>query len=165
MPISDAWCRFDLSSSSRWLDDSHCNALSVRGLSMPLYEDGTNRKLPGSALHDIDRDLFAKPYTAARIGRSVKSQRGLVPPVRSMTRVRRRQSYGAAVMNSSGGAPSHIEAEPFPFPGTPAARKYGCLCPVSEPRQGTEESPLVLHTNCPLHGVKAYEEHLKGPRH
>ena len=65
----------------------------------------------------------------------------------------------------AGVAPSRIEAESFPFPGTPAARKYGCLCPVSVPRQGTQQSPLILHTNCPLHGVKAYEEHLKGPRH
>ncbi len=58
-----------------------------------------------------------------------------------------------------------FEVRRFPDPGTPEARLYGCVCPVSKPNQGTENYPIVLHINCPLHGLKAFEEHQKGPRH
>ena len=53
-----------------------------------------------------------------------------------------------------------IEAEGFPDPGTPAARLHGCICPVSNPNQGTEDNPIIMYIDCPLHGWKAYEEHL-----
>jgi len=58
-----------------------------------------------------------------------------------------------------------IASEPFPFPGTVAARKYGCLCPEQRVQQGTEEDPIFLDFHCPLHGEVAHQEHLKGPRH
>jgi hypothetical protein len=60
-----------------------------------LYEDGTrtsNRKVPGSALDDIDGDLLAKPYLEAedqKIGEISGRPRAAV---KSVTRVRRRQS-------------------------------------------------------------------------
>jgi hypothetical protein len=60
-----------------------------------LYEDGTrtsNRKVPGSELDDIDGDLLAKPYIEAedqKIGELSGRPRA---PVKSVTRVRRRQS-------------------------------------------------------------------------
>src|SRR5256885_14999083 len=60
-----------------------------------LYEDGTrasNRKVPGSELDDIDGDLLAKPYIEAedqKIGEVSGRPRA---PVKSVTRVRRRQA-------------------------------------------------------------------------
>jgi hypothetical protein len=58
-----------------------------------------------------------------------------------------------------------MDAKPFPRPGTPGAQRYGCMCPVTWPNQGTDENPIILDVNCPLHGKQALEEHLKGPRH
>jgi len=60
-----------------------------------------------------------------------------------------------------------MEAEPFPYPGTPAARRYGCICPGQSMGAGVGSlsNPWVLDVDCPLHGESAYEEHKKGPRH
>ena len=58
-----------------------------------------------------------------------------------------------------------MDSEPFPYPGTNAARRHGCLCPDARPAQGTMENPWILDVHCPLHGESAYEEHKKGPRH
>ena len=58
-----------------------------------------------------------------------------------------------------------MDSEPFPYPGTNAARRHGCLCPDARPAQGTMEDPWILDVHCPLHGESAYEEHKKGPRH
>ena len=66
-----------------------------------------------------------------------------------------------------------METEPFPDPGTPAARSHGCICPESQflpsslfsPRVLDFSSPWVVDTDCPLHGEIAHEEHKKGPRH
>jgi hypothetical protein len=58
-----------------------------------------------------------------------------------------------------------IEAEPFPFPGTLAARKHGCICPDAQRNQGSFNNPIVLDQDCPLHGEGAHAEHQKGPRH
>jgi hypothetical protein len=60
-----------------------------------------------------------------------------------------------------------METEPFPYPGTPAARRHGCICPdqCSGADVGSLSKPWVLDVNCPLHGETAYEEHKKGPRH
>src|SRR3954466_11969387 len=33
------------------------------------------------------------------------------------------------------------DSEPFPYPGTNAARRHGCLCPDARPAQGTMEDP------------------------
>src|SRR3954469_13560819 len=52
-----------------------------------------------------------------------------------------------------------IESEPFPYPGTLAARKHGCLCPSSPlGRRGTVENPWLLDRNCPLHGCQRRRE-------
>jgi hypothetical protein len=59
-----------------------------------------------------------------------------------------------------------MEAEPFPYPGTPAARRHGCICPNQfNPWLLDLSSPWFLDADCPLHGESAYEEHKKGPRH
>jgi hypothetical protein len=58
-----------------------------------------------------------------------------------------------------------MESVSFPFPGTLAARRHGCICPENEAKQGTFDNPFILDTHCPLHGEAAYEEHKKGPRH
>ncbi|HWZ69148.1 MAG TPA: hypothetical protein VNW89_15065 [Stellaceae bacterium] len=58
-----------------------------------LYEDGTrtsNRKVPGSELADVDRDLLAKTFLEAQdrqIGEISGKPR---TPIKSLTRVRRR---------------------------------------------------------------------------
>jgi hypothetical protein len=57
-----------------------------------------------------------------------------------------------------------MASEDFPFPGTEAARKFGCVCPKQEAPFDNEE-PVVLRRDCPLHGELALEEHQKGPRH
>jgi hypothetical protein len=53
----------------------------------------------------------------------------------------------------------------FPPPGTISAREYGCCCAPARLGRGTVENPFFLHVSCPLHGVDAFEEHSKGPRH
>jgi hypothetical protein len=53
----------------------------------------------------------------------------------------------------------------FPPPGTISARAYGCCCAPARLGQGTIEAPYFLNVYCPLHGVDAFEEHRKGPRH
>ena len=58
-----------------------------------------------------------------------------------------------------------MDSEPFPSPGTIAARKHGCICPNAKADQGSSENPWLLDRDCPLHGEVAYEEHRKGPRH
>lgn len=66
-----------------------------------------------------------------------------------------------------------MESEPFPYPGTPAARRHGCICPDSRAAHGSFSNPYVLDfsdpwvldADCFLHGECAYEEHKKGPRH
>jgi hypothetical protein len=58
-----------------------------------------------------------------------------------------------------------MASEDFPFPGTPEARKHGCVCPEYVSGQGSTEEPYVLRRDCPLHGEAAFEEHQKGPRH
>jgi hypothetical protein len=57
-----------------------------------------------------------------------------------------------------------METEPFPYPGTPEARRHGCICP-DRCVGASSSDPWVLHVDCPLHGETAYEEHKKGPRH
>lgn len=57
-----------------------------------------------------------------------------------------------------------METEPFPYPGTAAARRHGCTCPDQRPG-GSLSAPWILDVDCPLHGETAYEEHKKGPRH
>jgi hypothetical protein len=60
----------------------------------------------------------------------------------------------------------NMETEPFPYPGTSAARRHGCICPdQSNPWALDLSNPWVLDVDCPLHGETAYEEHKKGPRH
>jgi hypothetical protein len=58
-----------------------------------------------------------------------------------------------------------MEAEEFPLPGTVAARGIGCTCPLSTPESGTDEAPFILDIQCPWHGKRAFEEHMKGARH
>jgi hypothetical protein len=53
----------------------------------------------------------------------------------------------------------------YPFPGTRIAREYGCICPHPKLGDGTLEQRYALDVRCPLHGIVAIEEHLKGPRH
>ena len=53
----------------------------------------------------------------------------------------------------------------FPPPGTIGARSYGCSCAHARLGRGTVETPYFLDVYCPLHGVDAWEEHCKGPRH
>jgi hypothetical protein len=50
-------------------------------------------------------------------------------------------------------------------PGTVSARAYGCCCAPARLGRGTGEIPYFLNVYCPLHGVDAFEEHSKGPRH
>jgi hypothetical protein len=60
---------------------------------------------------------------------------------------------------------SMLELEGYPKPGTPTARRYGCCCPVANPHQRAFDDPVLIHMDCPLHGLKTYEEYLKGPWH
>jgi hypothetical protein len=58
-----------------------------------------------------------------------------------------------------------MEAERFPYPGTSAARRHGCICPDQlHPCVLDLSNPWLLDVDCPLHGEAAYEEHKKGPR-
>jgi hypothetical protein len=60
----------------------------------------------------------------------------------------------------------NMETEPFPYPGTSAARRHGCICPDQvNPWVLDLSKPWALDVDCPLHGETAYEEHKKGPRH
>jgi hypothetical protein len=58
-----------------------------------LYEDGTrtsNRKVPGSELGDVDRDLLAKTYIEAQDRQIAQISGKPRTPIKSFTRVRRR---------------------------------------------------------------------------
>ena len=58
-----------------------------------LYEDGTqtsNRKVPGSALDDIDGDLLAKPYIEAQDRKIAEMSGRPRTAIKSVTRSRRR---------------------------------------------------------------------------
>lgn len=58
-----------------------------------------------------------------------------------------------------------MESRDFPLPGTIAARVIGCTCPESKPDAGTSDDPWILDIECPWHGKRAFEEHIKGARH
>src|ERR1700757_5108319 len=76
-----------------------------------LYEDGTrtsNRKVPGAELDDIDGDLLAKTYIEAQDRQIAQISRKPRVPIKSLTRVRRRQ-----------GPPGRCST---PAPGKPAIR-------------------------------------------
>jgi hypothetical protein len=58
-----------------------------------LYEDGTrtsNRKVPGSELGDVDKDLLAKTYIEAQDRQIAEISGKFRTPIKSLTRVRRR---------------------------------------------------------------------------
>jgi hypothetical protein len=58
-----------------------------------LYENGTrtsNRKVPGSELVDIDVDLLAKTYVEVQDRQVAEISGKPRPPIKSLTRVRRR---------------------------------------------------------------------------
>jgi hypothetical protein len=58
-----------------------------------LYEDVTrtsNRKVPGAELVDIDADLLAKTYIEAPDRQIAEISGKPRPPIKSLTRVRRR---------------------------------------------------------------------------
>ena len=58
-----------------------------------LYEDGTrtsNRKVPGSELRDVDKDLLAKTYIEAQDRQIAEISGKFRTPIKSLTRVRRR---------------------------------------------------------------------------
>ena len=61
---------------------------------------------------------------------------------------------------------AEVQSEPFPLPGSPAARRRGRVCPDAEPGQGsTRDNPIVMDRDCTVRGERAREEHLKGTRH
>jgi len=49
-----------------------------------------------------------------------------------------------------------IEAEPFPFPGTLAARKHGCICPDAQRNQGSFNNPPDLELHAVAFGIPVY---------
>ena len=58
-----------------------------------LYEDGTrtsNRKVPGSELADVVRDLLAKTFLEAQDRQIAEVSGKPRSPIKSLTRVRRR---------------------------------------------------------------------------
>ena len=58
-----------------------------------LYEDGmrtSNRKVPGSELVDVDRDLLAKTFLEAQDRQIAEISGKPRTPIKSLTRVRRR---------------------------------------------------------------------------
>ena len=58
-----------------------------------LYEDGSrtsNRKVPGSELVDVEVDLLAKTYIEVQDRQIAELSGKPRPPIKSLTRVRRR---------------------------------------------------------------------------
>jgi hypothetical protein len=53
----------------------------------------------------------------------------------------------------------------YSCPGTITARTHGCSCPPARLGRGTVENPYFLDPHCSLHGVRAFHEHQRGPRH
>jgi hypothetical protein len=53
----------------------------------------------------------------------------------------------------------------YPRPGTITARTHGCSCPPARLASGAVENPYFLDPCCTLHGMRAFEEHMRGPRH
>jgi hypothetical protein len=64
--------------------------------------------------------------------------------------------------------PSEDRAPDYMFysrPGTITARTHGCSCPPARLGRGTGENPYFLDPYCTLHGLRAFQEHQRGPRH
>ena len=55
-----------------------------------------------------------------------------------------------------------MDTNDIPLPASPDARKLGCSCPDFDPQQAVEGEAQVPDPACPVHGLAALNEDVKG---